>query len=197
LALTEQDEQLRRTQVKNTHGFATNISILGKRDLPPLLIGKDGSLSVNRAGSLTTPAFSTATASDLLVAFVSYDGPAGSSQTANVSGAGLTWTLLELSNTQSGTGEIWSARADGTLSGVTVNSLLGTGTGYHGSLTVIAFTNCAGTSVVGRSGAPSGAPHIILPGVIAGDWVFAVGNDWDHCESSSPIKRTGARPSKA
>src|SRR4029077_17014649 len=49
----------------------------------------------------------------------------------------------------------------------------------HGSLTVIAFTNAAGTSVVGRTGAPTGAPDIPLPGVIAGDWVFAVGNDWD------------------
>jgi Bacterial Ig domain/Lysyl oxidase len=153
---------------------------------PPLVIGEDAAVSIDGAGSLTTPTFSTATASDLLVAFVSYDGPAGSPQTANVSGAGSTWTLLERSNTQSGTSEIWSTRADGTLSGVTVNSLPGTGTGYHGSLTVIAFTNCAGTSVVGRSGAPSGAPDIILPGVIAGDWVFAVGNDWDNAKARVP-----------
>jgi hypothetical protein len=53
-------------------------------------------------------------------------------------------------------------------------------------MTVIAFTNAAGTSVVGRAGAPSGAPSIYLPGVVAGDWVFAVGNDWDNAIARVP-----------
>jgi hypothetical protein len=54
-------------------------------------------------------------------------------------------------------------------------------------LTVIAFTNAAGTSVVGRTGAPSGAPDIPIPGVISGDWVFAVGNDWDNPIARVPV----------
>lgn len=152
---------------------------------PALPIGKDAMVSVDGVGTLTTTSFSTANASDLVIAFVATDGPAGSPQMANVSGAGLTWTLLERSNTQSGTAEIWAARADGTLSNVTVTALTGMGS-YHGSLTVIAFTNAAGTSVVGRTGAPSGAPDIMLPGVIAGDWVFAVGNDWDNAIARTP-----------
>jgi hypothetical protein len=53
-------------------------------------------------------------------------------------------------------------------------------------MTVVTFTNAAGTSVVGRAGAPSGAPSIYLPGVIAGDWVFAVGNDWDRAVARVP-----------
>ena len=154
---------------------------------PALVIGKEVSVSLDGAGVMTTQAFSTTAPSDLLIAFVGYDGPSGSAQTATVSGAGLVWTLLERSNTQSGTSEIWSARADGTLSSVTVMAQPGSGGNYHGSLTVIAFTNAAGTSVVGRAGAPSGAPDIFLPGVIAGDWVFAVGNDWDKAVARSPV----------
>ena len=154
---------------------------------PALLIGKEVSVSTDGAGVTTTQAFSTTTPSDLLIAFVGYDGPSGSPQTATVSGAGLVWTLLERSNTQSGTSEIWAARADGTLSSVTVMSQPGSGGNYHGSLTVIAFTNAAGTSVVGRTGAPSGAPDIFLPGVIAGDWVFAAGNDWDKATARTPV----------
>jgi hypothetical protein len=41
--------------------------------------------------------------------------------------------------------------------------------------------------VVGRTGAPTGAPDIYLPGVVAGDWVFAVGNDWDRAVARSPV----------
>ncbi len=154
---------------------------------PPLLIKQEVVTSVDGAGSLTTNAFSTTTASDLLVAFVSYDGPSSSAQTTNVSGAGLTWTLLMRSNTEAGTSEIWSTRADGTLLNATVSALPGGGSAYHGSLTVIAFANAAGTSVVGRAGAISGAPDIILPGVVAGDWVFAVGNDWDKATVRTPV----------
>jgi len=146
---------------------------------PAKLIGTDVAISVDGQGTITTPAFSTATPNDLLVAFLTYDGPADSAQTTSINGAGLTWTLLVRSNTQSGTSEIWSARANGTLDNVTVTSQQATDSNFHGSLTVIAFTNAAGTSVVGRAGAPSGAPNIYLPGVIAGDWVFAVGNDSD------------------
>jgi hypothetical protein len=154
---------------------------------PANLIGKDVSISVDGQDAITTPPFSTTTVGDLLVAFVAYDGPSSSPQTATVSGAGLAWNLLERSNTQAGTAEIWTARIDGTVAGVTVTSQPGTGSGFHGSLTVIAFTNAAGTSVVGRTGAPSGAPDIPLPGVIAGDWVFAVGNDWDNAVARTPV----------
>ena len=68
---------------------------------------------------------------------------------------------------------------------MTVSSQVGSG--FRGSLTVVAFTNTAGTSVVARTGAPTGAPDIPLPGVIAGDWVFAVGNDWDNAIARVPV----------
>jgi len=174
------------TDTLGNTGNSVPVTITVNNSHPANLIGKEVSLSVDGHDAITTPAFSTTTASDLLLAFVAYDGPSNAAQSASVSGAGLTWALLERSNTQSGTAEIWSARADGLLSGVTITSLPQAGSGYHGSLTVIAFTNAAGTSVVGRTGAPSGAPDIPLPGVISGDWVFAVGNDWDNAIARTP-----------
>jgi hypothetical protein len=147
-------------------GTAPSVTVTVDNSHPANPIGKDATAFVDTSGAMQTAPFSTTVAGDLLVAFVGYDGPLGSPQTATVSGAGLTWTLLKRSNSQSGTSEIWTARASGVLSNVTV-------------MTVIAFTTAAGTGVVGQASAPSGAPDISLPGVTAGDWVFAVGNDWD------------------
>jgi hypothetical protein len=153
---------------------------------PPNLIGKDVMTFQDGTDVLQTPVFSTTSTTDLLVAFVAYDGPSTAPQTAMVSGAGLFWLLAKHSNTQYGTAEIWVANATNLLSSVTVQSQPGL-VGYTGSLTVIAFTNATGPGVVGRAGAPSGAPDIYLPGVLAGNWVFAVGNDWDKVIARKPV----------
>jgi hypothetical protein len=81
--------------------------------------------------------------------------------------------------------EIWSAKATGVVTNgvVTATPLR---SGYDGLLTVIAFKNAAGTGVAGATGAPSGAPDVYLPGVSAGSWVFAVGNDWDGATARTP-----------
>jgi hypothetical protein len=52
---------------------------------------------------------------------------------------------------------------------------------------VIAFTNASGPGIVGQASAPKGAPDIYLPGVTAGNWVFAVGNDWDRAVARTPV----------
>jgi hypothetical protein len=136
--------------------------------------------------TMTTPAFSTKSKSDLLVAFVAYDGPTSSTQSATVTGAGLVWKLLTRSNSQAGTSEIWSTQAPNILSGATVTSTPGK-VGYHGSLTVIAFTNAAGVGIVNQAGASSGAPDIVISGASAGNWVFAVGHDWDSAVARVPV----------
>src|SRR5262249_27522556 len=123
---------------------------------------------------------------ELLVAFIGYDGPSGTPQTATVSGAGLLWTLLKRSNIQGGTAEIWAATAVDPLSNVTVIAQPGFA-GYHGSMTVIAFTNASGPGVVGQSSGPGGAPDIYLPGIPTGSWVFAVGNDWSNAIPRTPV----------
>jgi hypothetical protein len=153
---------------------------------PPNLIGEDATVFVDGENEMTTPSFSTTQSGDLLVAFVGYDGPANSPQTATVSGTGLPWTLLARSNSQPGTSEIWVAQAPDVLSGVTVISSPGIG-GYHGSLTVIAFTNASGTGMVNAASAASGAPDVVIPGASAGSWVFAVGHDWDNAIARVPV----------
>ena len=174
------------TDTQGNTVFSVPITITVDNSHPANVIGQDVTVSADGQNEITTPLFSTAGPGELLVAFVSYDGPSTSAQTANVSGAGLSWTLLERSNTEAGTSEIWSARAAIRLPGTDVLSVPGIG-GFHGSLTVIAFTNAAGTSVVSRTGALTGAPDIYLPGVIAGDWAFAVGNDWDRAVARTPV----------
>jgi hypothetical protein len=163
------------------------VAITVDNSKPANPIGIDAQLSKDGSGgTIQTAAFSTTTNSDLVVAFVAFDGPLNVPQTATVSGGGLIWQLLKRSNTQSGTAEIWVAKATDFLSGVTVTSQSGFG-GYHGSLTVIAFTNASGPGIVGQAGAPTGAPDIYLPGITAGNWVFAVGNDWDRAVARNPV----------
>jgi hypothetical protein len=153
----------------------------------PGLITIDQSTFKQGRGTLVTPGLSTAAAGEQLLAFVALDGPKGArAQQSTVTGGGLTWTLVERSNTQSGASEIWSAKAAGQLSGATFTATP-LKSGYDGLLHVVAYKGAAGPGVAGGTGAPSGAPDIYLPGVAAGSWVFAVGNDWDRAVARTPI----------
>ena len=68
------------------------------------------------SAKITSPTFSTNNANELLLAFVAADYKAGANTTVKtVSGAGLTWTLVQRTNTQKGTAEIWRAFAPSTL----------------------------------------------------------------------------------
>jgi hypothetical protein len=154
---------------------------------PPANIEIDTMQFRHATGTLTTPAINTHAQGDVLVAYVGLDGPKTTgTQTATVSGAGLTWTPVKRSNTQAGDAEIWSAKASGQLSNATVTATPTKG-GYAGSLTVIAYRNAAAVGIAGASGAPSGAPDIYLPGTGMGSWVFAVGNDWDRAVARTPV----------
>jgi hypothetical protein len=174
------------TDILGGIGTSPSISVTVDNSHPPNQLAIDATVFADGSGVMTTPQLTTSTNSELLIAFVGYDGPANSPQTATVSGAGLIWTLLKRSNTQSGTAEIWAARASDAPFAVTVMSQPGTGT-YHGSLTVVAFVNASGPGIVGQAGAASGAPDIIVPGVSAGNWAFAVGNDWDKAIARTPV----------
>ena len=48
--------------------------------------------------TITTPAFSTSEPGELLLAFADSDGPSPGTQSMTVSGAGLTWTLVQRAN---------------------------------------------------------------------------------------------------
>jgi len=104
-----------------------------------------------------------------------------------VSGAGLSWVLVERSNFPVGNSRDLGRGHRRSANNVFVMAQPGNGTAYHGSMTVTAFTNASGPGIVGRTGAPSGPPDIPVPGVSAGNWVFVVGNDWDCSVARTPV----------
>ncbi len=132
---------------------------------------------VDGRGTVTTPVFSTALPGELLVAFVASDGPSGT-QTATVSGAGLTWTLAKRANGQLGTSEVWTAWASSLLLNAQVTSTPASG-GFDQSLTVVSFAGAAGIGATASGSAGTGAPSVSLTTTADGSWVHAVGNDWD------------------
>jgi hypothetical protein len=145
----------------------------------------DAKVSIEGNGAVTTPAFSTSQAGDVLVAFSSSDGSRSQPQTLSVSGAGLTWTLARRTNAQPGDTEIWTATAPSALSNVTVTSSQST-PGYDHSLTVMAFSGAKGIGATAGSNGQSGAPSVTLTTTAAASWVFASGNDYDNAILRTP-----------
>lgn len=132
--------------------------------------------------TVTSPAFSTAQSNELLLAFVASDGPQGQT-ISSVTGAGLTWTLRQRTNTQSGTAEIWQAVAPNVLTNVSVTATHGGN--YQSSLSVAAFigASTATNGAVASASAASGASAVSLTTTRNNSWVWAVGNDWDAATS--------------
>jgi hypothetical protein len=143
--------------------------------------------------TVTSSAFSTATGNELLLAFVAADYLSGANTTVTgVTGAGLIWTLVVRTNTQSGTSEIWRAFAPGSLSNTSVTATLSQS--VASSLTVVSFigadpTGAGGSGAIGATGAAnarSGAPTASLVTTRNGSWVFGVGNDYDNAIARTP-----------
>ena len=63
------------------------------------------------ASTIRATGLTTTGSNQLILAFISSDGPsgAGTESIKSVTGAGLTWTLRRRTNTQAGTAEIWQA----------------------------------------------------------------------------------------
>jgi hypothetical protein len=131
-------------------------------------------------GAITTAAFHTAAAGEILVAFVAADGPKTAGvQKATVSGSGLTWTLVKRANGALGDSEVWVATAPTVLSSATVTSTEAK-SGYAQDLTVIAMEGVKGVGASAAASASSGPPTVNLTTQGATSLVFAVGNDWDN-----------------
>ena len=175
--------------VSATNAIGTGPASAPSNAVTPGAVGPvtaDATVFTDGSGTMTSPSITTSTANDLIVAFVSADGPGGAGQQKfTVTGAGLTWTLAKRSNGQSGDSEIWWARASGILTAQTVTATPSAG-GSHGSLVVIAFAKAAGIGVTAASSATSGAPDLSLTNTGAGSWVYAVGNDWDNAIARVP-----------
>ena len=146
--------------------------------------------------TITTPAFSTTSGSELLLAFVAGDfQPSQSSaniSVTGVSGAGLNWVLVKRSNTQAGTAEVWRAFAPSLLSNVTVTATLSQS--VQSSMTVLSFagvdtSGANGSGAIGATvstNASSGAPTATLVTTRNNSWIFGVGNDYDNAIGRTP-----------
>ena len=66
--------------------------------------------------SVPSPAISTSGGNELLLALIATDALSSKMTVNSVTGGGLTWALVERTNTQSGTSEIWRALAVSHLS---------------------------------------------------------------------------------
>src|SRR5262249_17951275 len=140
--------------VTATNAVGTGPSSSPSNSVTPNAVGPvtvDKTVFTDGSGTMASPSLTTSTPNDLIVAFVSSDGPASANgQTFTVTGAGLTWTLAKRSNAELGDSEIWWARASGTLSSQTITATPSAG-GLHGSLVVVAFAKAAGIGVTAAS----------------------------------------------
>ncbi|HEY2054863.1 MAG TPA: galactose oxidase-like domain-containing protein [Solirubrobacterales bacterium] len=156
---------------------------------PPLALDTVVTTRQSTAGTtISSPPLSTTASSELLLAFVSSDGPSSGAQTISaLSGGGLTWTLRSRANGQPGTAEIWQAVAPIPITNATVTATRAKG-GYQGSLSIAAFSGADTTvnGAVGAAAAATGAPTVSLVTTKAGSWVWGVGEDWDRAVARTP-----------
>ena len=124
--------------------------------------------------------FTTAGAGERLVAFVASDGPpASASQTVTVSGGGLAWSLVKRANTRFGTAEIWTAAAAAKLTNAVLTSTQ-SASGFHQSLTIVAFIGSGGIGASAINSGATGAQSVSLTTTGANSLVYGVGDDWDN-----------------
>ncbi|KFF61030.1 hypothetical protein JF66_00775 [Cryobacterium sp. MLB-32] len=168
------------TDFSGNIGTASSVVVTVQNPGPPMTcFVLQAQTTVRGTGTVTTPSFQTAMAGEVLLAFVSMDGPAGAArQSATVSGAGLTWTLVGRSNAQSGDAEVWRATAPSIVTAATVRSVPRV-IGYPQDLTVVAYEGALGTGSVVTVAAATGAPTTAVTTTAPASLVFAVGHDWD------------------
>ena len=121
------------------------------------------------------------------MAFISADATISGTNTTvtNVTGGSLTWALVQRSNTQRGTAEIWRAFAPAVLTNASVTATLSQR--MAASLTVVTIsgadpTGTSGSGAIGATNgtsAATGAPTASLTTTRNNSWVFGVGTDWD------------------
>jgi RHS repeat-associated protein len=165
------------TQAFNADGQLTSASAPGAPAAPAL----DRSVSAtqaSRGASVTAPALTTRAAGELVLAFVSANGPAGKAQqVTTVTGGGLTWRLAARADGQQGTAEVWQAYAAKVISNAKVTAAFRY-KGADGAITVAAFKGAR--SAAGAHAAASkasGAPAVSLTTTGALSLVWAAGED--------------------
>jgi uncharacterized protein (TIGR03437 family) len=163
----------------------------------PASITIDATVSQDRSrssNSIAVSALSTVSANELLLALIATGAVTGTSSpvmVTGVSGGGLTWVLVNRTQVQRGTAEIWSAFAPTPLTGVSITATLSDS--LAASITVMSFagvntTGANGSGAIGATGngnALSGAPQATLITTQNNSLVIGVGTD-----TSNAIART-------
>ena len=157
----------------------------------PSGVATDRVVSSNNQGpftALVSPLLSTTSANELILAFVSADGPGNAVQSVgSVSGGGLSWSLAARANMVTGTAEVWQAYATAPLTGASVVATLGS-IGGSGCITVASFKGAApAVGAIAVAGAASGAPQVSLTPSKAGSLLWAVGQDPDRPVPRAPL----------
>jgi hypothetical protein len=140
-----------------------------------------------RTARYAAPPLTTSQPNELVLAFVTADGPAGKPQRIkSVTGGGLTWRLARRSTDTWGTAEVWQAYAatPGTFS---VQAVPEVGP-YAGSVTVAAFLGAADT--VAATATASGRSTVAATSLTTtqpGSLVWAAGHDWSLSQSRTPV----------
>jgi hypothetical protein len=162
-------------------------------DTPVTVSAKVGAVTINTVISqsgtttTTTPAFSTSEPGEILLAFADSDGPPTGGQTLQVSGAGLSWSLVQRANAQTGDAEIWMARTVGSLLDATVTETASE-TGYNQSLTVVPLSGASGVGARASAAGAKGAQSVSLTSTAGGSVAFATGND----SEKAAVRKLGA-----
>jgi hypothetical protein len=115
---------------------------------------------------------------NLLLALVGADGTSGTPQSVALSSPGLTWSMVRRANGSAGTSEIWKAVLPASSTSVSATATPG-GSGFHASMTLVAFDGSSGVGASAVGSAASGAAGTTVTTTKPGSWVFGVGNDWD------------------
>jgi sugar lactone lactonase YvrE len=126
--------------------------------------------------SITNTNLITSVPNELVVAYVSADGPASGGQTVTVSGSSLTWTRVAQENGALGDTEVWVANA-GTHKSVNVTAKVNK-KGYQIDLVDVSYKNASGIGASGTFESASGAPTGAVTTTQGNSWVWAVGFDW-------------------
>jgi hypothetical protein len=126
----------------------------------------------------------TASANDLVVAYVAADGPKSGSQSITVSGSGLTWSRVAQENGALGDSEVWVAK-------VTTNKIVKPTAkvakkGYTVVLTDVSYKNATGIGATGTFKSASGAPTGTVTTTQGNSWVWSVGSDWLKSKARTP-----------
>jgi hypothetical protein len=156
---------------------------------PPGNVAVDAFLSKDQATAstaITSGIFSTSLGNELVLALVATDASASHITATSVTGGGLTWALVQRTNTQMGTSEIWRAFAASTLTNASVTANLSQS--VVSSMQVMSFagvdtSGTNGSGAIGATGsgnASTGSPTASLTTLSNNSLVLGVGNDWDN-----------------